>query len=612
MHITYYLKGNDYLKWGNKDMAKVLYLKSIQEKADYPSPYVGLAQFDFDSKNYQAAIDTCRKVLVNMKPDTDTRYQAVKIAEAVIYVYLEEVKQQIANKEFDAAMQRFEAVKTESRGIPGVKNFQEFSGIQELLYKGYYNQMVELAKDALLKRNFLSAHHKIDSMADFRQQHSNSIINPSQEHILLKELYAKWVEQGKAQVANNYPDSALFSFMQAKLLCKRYEVVYCTEALDNDIFEAVKKQYIQYCDKAEIAIQEQLADSALTLLSLAKRLNREFTLPKYEKYDRLLIEASQLKYAELITEGDDAFAKNKMREAMAFYQEALEMEKQVQLNVDAILPAKIREVAKNQVLQYCVQVESLVDAMNLPDASHKLVDAKRLIANYKLETDSEISEAIAKVVALLNQGKCNQALFDYNVQLTASKKFIEKREFIYASQSLEKANVLVKQHPDCQLDASVYSNMYNDISAMLHYQKQMIQIDTYIEDKEYSDAVELYVKLSKFYNDSCDNNFGIAHKKIDDYFISHPNTQFIDFGVRYYVDLGKIAYAMELLDTLRRLDYISGWSRASQEALGEQLALLDIEKNPEQDPKIKVIDYTKNDKWYRFLKKVYLQQWKNR
>src|SRR5690606_6637226 len=118
---------------------------------------------------------------------------------------------------------------------------------------------------------------------------------------------------------------------------------------------------------------------------------------------------------------------------------------------------------------------SLVEAMNLPEARLKYNQMRELTETYKLESDTEVAQAIATVEALLVAGKCDQALFDYNVQLTAAKKFIEQREFIFASQALEKANDLTGKHAECNLDKSVYSTMRNDISAMLHYQKQKMQ-----------------------------------------------------------------------------------------------------------------------------------------
>ncbi|MGD9993309.1 MAG: hypothetical protein AB7S69_08415 [Salinivirgaceae bacterium] len=612
MHLTYFAKGNQYLAWGNKETAAVFFHKAIAEKANFASPYVELALLDLEKKKYAAVIDTCKKVLLTLKPDTDARYKAVKASEAVIYAYIDEIYRNIEAQDFSSAMSRFEQIKTDAREIPGVKNFQEFAEIQDALYKAYYNDLVLKARAALDKRELMQAHRTIDSITAFRNEYPGVILNPSKEHELLRNLFDQWVAQGKLQIENHQADSALFSFMQAKVLCNRYEVVYCTEELEQLVFESRKAQYANYISGAEAAIGENLPDSALHLLTLAEQWQLEFKVPESEQYPALLAAARNLKYTALIGEGNQAFDNNRMNEALALYQEALILEQSDGIHPDPKLPSRILETAKFLVLLQGTQAASLVEAMNLPDARLKYDQMRGLTAKYKLESDTEVAQAIANVEALLVAGKCDQALFDYNVQITAAKKFIEQREFIFASQALEKANALTGKHAECNLDKSVYSSMRNDISAMLHYQKQKMQIDTYIDDKEYSDAIDAYERLTRFYADSCTNNFGIEHLPIESYFLSHKQSMFIDFGVRYYVERGNLELGMELLRELRQRDYIASWSKASQVDLGVKLALKDMELNPDLDPKIQVIEHTKADKWYRFLKKAYLMQWKNR
>ena len=45
--------------------------------------------------------------------------------------------------------------------------------------------------------------------------------------------------------------------------------------------------------------------------------------------------------------------------------------------------------------------------------------------------------------------------------------------------------------------------------------------------------------------------------------------------------------------------------------LGVQLAREDIEENSNQNPKRKVLNYSKGNRWYRYLNKAYLNEWKN-
>jgi len=146
---------------------------------------------------------------------------------------------------------------------------------------------------------------------------------------------------------------------------------------------------------------------------------------------------------------------------------------------------------------------------------------------------------------------------------------------------------------------------------MLHYQKQMLEIDEMLENKDYASIIDDYMILTEFYGDSCENNFGIQHKDLYVFIYSNVNSGLVDFGVRYYTDMGETDTALMLLDELYSREYISSWSKASQVMLGNKLALQDIEVDSAADPKRIVLDYTKANKWYKYLEKAYLQKWKD-
>ena len=89
-------------------------------------------------------------------------------------------------------------------------------------------------------------------------------------------------------------------------------------------------------------------------------------------------------------------------------------------------------------------------------------------------------------------------------------------------------------------------------------------------------------------------------------------TGLIESGVKYYTRLGKPANALKLLDELYRRDFEPAWAKECQTELGVKLAQKDYQEHPEANAKLKVLDYTRGDKWYNNLKKAYLQEWKNR
>lgn len=612
MYVTYYLKGKDWLNWNDKIKAKSFFQKSIAEKSNYPPPHFELAQLNFDEKNYAASIDSCSMILTKLKPDTDTRYNAVKLAESVIYVYINEINTNIEKGDFVQAMEQLVVCENYSKSIPGVKYFEEFNTIHGKLYKAYYSDLVNITSNQIEAKQLKEAHFNVDSLAQFRSLHSTYIQSPEQEHVLLMRLYAAWVEAGKTFINNSAPDSALYAFTQASILCNKYEVVSCTDELIPLMQQARVAQYKNMAVLSEKLIQEQWADSAIALLNEADIFCKQNNLEKNDRIDSLYLKAQQLKYVELIRSGDLAYEENKSREALAFYDEALSIEKTYRIEPDTALSDKIVLAAHQNIVLFCIQGETFVEAMRIDDAMLKLQAAKNIYTYYKLEQNEESTVAIAALQEKLQTGKCEKVQYDYNIQLIASKKFIEQKEFIYAWQALEKSNTISRTNSDCNVADSVNKRLSNEIRPMLFYQKQMIQIKEQLNKEEFRTVIEDYVSLSKFYTDSCKNNFGVSHQNLYNFIVTNTNSGLIDYSVRYYSEMGKTDTALVLLNELCSRKYIASWSKESQILVGTQLAILDRETESETpiDPKVKVFDYTKYNKWYNYLKKAYLQQWK--
>ncbi len=610
MHVTYYLKGKDWLKWGDKQKAAGYFQKSIAEKGNYPPPFYELAKFDYENKLYSKVIDTCSMILNTLKPDSDTRYATVKLAESVIYVYIDDINSSIGKGDFTSALNKLTLCEGYSKNIPGVKYFSEFDEIHGKLFIAYYTDMVNTAQQQIDSKQLQAAQLSVDSLAQFRAVHSNYILTAEKEYALLNDLYGAWVDAGKIYTEKNIADSSLYAFTQAYILCHKYEPVVCSGELTELIQQARINQYNFMISRVNNLINEQWADSALNLLNEAEIFRAQNNLETNPQVAELNKKARQLKYSELITEGQSAYNENKSREALAFYDEALAIEKDYDIVADTTLTGKISMAAQNYILLLCIQGETLIEALHINDAKQKL-NAAENIYNYYSLADTVSTTAILNLKDKLKTGRCEQVSYLYNIQIIAARKFIEQKEFIFAWDALGKAKTINKNDKGCNLSDSAYRRLSNEISAMLHYQKKTIEINEQLENKEYANTIDDYIVLTKFFADSCQNSFGIQHKDLYPYIFYNKNLGLIDFGVRYYLDLGKIDTALLLLDELYSRGYISSWSKVSQVALGTQLALKDIEADAEIDPKLKVLDYSKANKWYNHLKKAYLQQWKN-
>jgi hypothetical protein len=609
MHVAYYLKGKDWLNRKNTEKAIQFFNKSITEKQTYTPPYYELAKLDFDNKLYKKTIDTCSMVLNKLKPDTDTRYNCVKLAETVIYVYLKDIETLINENKINEAVKKLELCENYAANIPGVKHFSEFDDMHGKLYLQYYNSLVETVDIQIKNEKLQTAQQNIDTITQLRHAHSVYIVNAEKEHILLKNIYAAWINAGKNFTAGNIADSALYAFIQASVVCHKYEVVYCTAELDSLISKAHINEYNYMINQAENLITEQLADSAIQSLKNAEIFRIQNSIEKSNKYDSVFTTARQLKYNELIKIGDESINNNKSHEALAFYNQALLLENNYKIIGDTSLQSKIKFAASDYVILLCIQGETLIEALKIEDAKQKLTNSKNIYNKYKL-TDSESSNAINNLNEKLKTGKCNKVQYAYNVQIIAARKFIEQKKFVYAQQALKKAKNISKSDPGCSLSDSIAKQMANNISAMLYYEKEMNVIISKLENKEYANAMTHYNKLTEFYTDSCKNNFGITHKSFYNFIITSKYNGLIDYGVRYYTGISKTDTALILLDILYKKDYIASWAKPSQTDLGIKLAQKDYEQDADTNPKQEVWSYIKDEKWYKYLKKAYLTQWK--
>lgn len=611
MHITYHLKGMDWLKWGDIQKAKQFFEKSIAEKSNYAPPYYELAKMDFDNKLYEKAIDSCSMVINLLNTDTDTRYSCVKLSESVIYVYLDDINKFIEASDYSMALEKLNLCEDYSKNIPGVKVFEEFGEIHGKLFQAYYLDLANVAKQQIENMQLQQAQFNVDSLIEFRNMYKVYIQSPEKEHLLLKDLYIAWIEKGKYYLEENVSDSSLYAFVQASILCRKHEVVYCTDELTSLISTARINQYnalITHCDKL---IQEQLADSALALLSNAETFREQNSLVKSEKVELLFLQAQQIKYGEFINIGYAKYSTSKSREALAYYGEARAIEESYKITIDTSLSGKIEFATRGYIILLCLQGETLVEALHINEARQKLSSAESLYTFYNMSSNEESTAAITNLKDILRTGICEEIQHSYNIQVLSSKKFIEKKEFIHASNALGKAKGIINKESKCELSDTATNRIANEISAMLYYQKQMVEINDELKDKEYSNTIDDYNGLTEFYYDSCENNFGIEHKNLYTYISTNSNKGLIDFGVRYYLQFEKGDTALVLLDILFKKKYIASWSKQSQVELGIQLAREDIETNSNQNPKIKVLVYTKDNKWYRYLRKAYLSEWKN-
>ena len=608
MWETYHKKGMDWLSWGKGDKAEDLFIKSIGAKTNYAPPHYQLALMDFEGKLYRKVLDTCVRIIADMNPDSDTRYGTIKLAEKVIYVYIDSVSYFIENKDVEGGFAMLSVCKDYCKRIKGIRRFEEFDKLSAQLYGAIHAKLVAQGREFYEASDLRQSTVFADSAASLRVEYPTFDIDATDESKLLNQLYVAWIAYGK-KVSMDKPDEALFSFDLATHICRTHKAVNCTDELEKLAFDSRTHKYMQILTEAKSSLDDGYPDSALEQLDEAETYRQTWELKKIALADELRVEAYQQKYDGLMCEGDDALNRKQPREALAFYAAALAINKSQPIVADTAWTTKHRDASVMYVVNLCSLGVSYANMLQMGKAGQQYQTALAVAEESKISKIEEVQNALAELSAALNEGECSQAWFDYNVQAGAAEKLIKQKEFLKARTVLQKAAGIARANYKCNLTDSVAKLRANDIENICRYQQMVNSVQPMLEQKEFKQALETYVAATEFFADSCNNKFGIRHKPIYDYVFENQYSGLVDAAVVYYADCNELKKSLKLLNELNRRYFEAMWARESQEKLGIELARRDFREQPSADPKVKVLDYTHSDKWYNTLKKAYLQEW---
>ncbi|MBR3568301.1 MAG: hypothetical protein IKN94_08515 [Salinivirgaceae bacterium] len=608
MWETYHNKGMELLGWGKGDRAEEMFINSIKAKTNYAPPHYQLASMDYESGLYRQVLDTCARIVTDMNPDSDTRYNTIKLAERVIYIFIDSVSQFIDNKDVDNGFRVLSVCKDYCKRIKGIRRFEEFDKLSAQLYGAIHAKLIAEAQTYYDAKDLKQSTLLADSAANLRAEYPTFDIDAKAESKLLNDLYLAWIAYGKS-VSMDKPDEALFAFDQATHICRKHTAVSCSAELEKLAFDSRTHKYMRMLEEAKSSLDDGYPDSALEQLDEAEKYRQTWDLKKIALADELRTEAYQQKYDGLMAEGDNALARKQPREALAFYAAALAINKEQPIMADTAWTTKNRNASIMYVVNLCGLGISYVEMFQMGKAGQQYQKALAVAEDAKITKVAEVQTALSDLSAALSDGECSQAWFDYNVQVGAAERLIKQKEFIKARTSLSKAAGIARANYKCNLTDSVVQERSKDIETICEYEKMVNSVQPMLEQKEFAKALETYVAATEFFTDSCNNKFGIRHKAVYDYVFENQYGGLVDAAVVYYAEINELKKSLNLLNELNRRYYESMWTRESQEKLGIELARRDFREHPSADPKVKVLDYTRGDKWYNGLRKAYQQEW---
>ncbi|HOV12250.1 MAG TPA: hypothetical protein PLL90_10860, partial [Bacteroidales bacterium] len=402
---------------------------------------------------------------------------------------------------------------------------------------------------------------------------------------------------------------ALNATDKAEDFCKSIPSFSCSDTLEfirRDCHQGIYLNYLKNADKLFTQKKFKEASSEATRGILYQE--------KFSKYIADNSDAKALKQKIGIDEYYDSMKKGKekmlvkdYRAAFAEFSNATSIENDYPVQKDRLLPDLLKKSKLESLFLDIDDAEAAVNSNNLTLARNTL----RLIIDdqkaYGLSDNSALSVRIENLKKSIFSQECQNVQKDYDTKVDLAIKAEIEKNFIVAHSNYSEALQTVIKNIDCDINNEIAKKGQANTEKPAQYQQWINQCNDCVKNNDYLKAIELYNKLTPYYQDNSIQDYGITHQPLHLY-IASQHSGFVYYGLTWLTDAGELENAMYLLKQLKHRNVIKSTTKYQQLALARAYALNDVKNGLTATPKVKVLEYTLGDKWYSYFEKEYLKQ----
>ncbi len=609
LHEIYYHRGLEFLVNGNAQMAEISFQKSINSNLFYAPSHYQLAKINYNRKDLVTATNMSRDILNNMNPDPQTRELAKELVSNIINDYLNEARYYNENGKYDNALEVLGNLSNVCNSISGFNCGDNVRNQYSAAINGKYNRYLTRIYDAINSDNLAEAENLINTTKIFINNNPTYITNRKGYEDQIGNFYNAYVLKATESSDKREYEKALTEFDKAKQICNTHYFVECSDVMNNGIYEAKYGVYSNKLISAKEAACKNDLDLAEQRYTAAKNYQLSNNLEVNPLADNVISGIKLDRYRSYILKGYDLTETRKYKTALQFYEKAKKLEGEYTFEKDENLGAYINQSAKAFVLALIGDGKQKVEINNLSSARSFYKNAKDLKDKYRLDTDSEIAEAMDSLKNSIFSQECRNAQQKYDNKFNEVMNYIAEKKFIQADMAISSALDIAKENEVCDISTNNVNDKRSEVLPAITYQKLIVDVEQLIYKGNYQEAIEKYKASEKYFYEFNVKSFGISHIEELDYF-KKTKSRFVNFAVNYYTLNKKYENALALLNVLEQRDYSKGATKENQTRLGSELATRDFKNSPSENPKKLVVTYTKGSKWLKYMKKGYVKQWK--
>lgn len=608
LYEIYYHRGLEMLANGKTDLALQNFNKSVNSNLFFAPAHYQIAKINYYRKNYDLTVIGILDIVNNMKPDPDTKTLAVELANMVYSDLIANAKNYNSQNKYEQALSHLDKAKNICQSVTGMICSTELQASYQDAINGKYQQYISSANQQIDAGKLFDAESTIQTLRIYYQSNTG-LLDVSYLDKVIEKLYFAYIEKSRKMNASANYTEAVKCVDNAKQICKTNSKIPCTADLDEQVMIAYKGIYSAKLESAKASLLKNDLKSTEQNLNDAELYRSSKNIEKNPLQDDLLFQLNTKKYQSMISEAQDLFANKKYENCLSKIKDA----EKIAVSSNITISTEVKKLKENSVRS---QINSLiqngidgVETNNLKIARDNYKNSVSLASEYSLENDKEISASLNSLKGKMFSQECKNAQNEFQTQYNLVLSYIEKKEFADADRALEKTFQIAEKNAECDINTTDAKNKRSEILPAITYQKLFAEIEKLLREGNYVQVYKKYQEVEMYFFEFKVDKFGLEHLPIIDYILK-CNSEFVNYSIKYYVDLKDLTTSLRFLDELFKRNYSAKWCEQNQEFLGSELAKKDFAINSSANPKEQVTKYTKGEKWYSFLKKAYLKQWK--
>lgn len=611
LDILYYNRGVMMYQKNDINNALFNFNKSIDNNNRFTPSHYMIALIAFNNGDYSQAEIILQNIFNNLGGDQKVMSDATNLANNLYGKYINYANAAINTSQYDNAIVWLDKAQNLCNTIKAVNCSDELPKTYTLAYGSKMDALLGVVDNNLKINKTDDALVNFNQAIEFRKQHLQYLADDAPIKNTALAIYNTLLTNAQQQKTAGNFDASIDNLLKAKEFCSNSQFITCSSDIDNLIKTTKIAKYENIIANAQKQIDQNLLNNAEQTLVDAETYRTQSALDVSPKFNQTKINLKQKQYDNAITNGNKSASTGNYTDALNYFDLATSIETNFAIKKNTKLKQYLNSSAKNLILQKLDIANQNVASNNITQAKTSIQEAQNLAQTYGLENDRQVSDAINSAADKVFSQECKNYKSEYTQDYNSGLAKEQEKKYAEAANFYNQALVLAGVHKECAISSYDADNRKKQIQDAADYQQLVIDANDQLSQKNYENALSKYDMASKVFVDkNISNRFGLTFIPMED-FIKSKNDDFVFYAVSYYLGKDDLDNSLNMLRELDKRAYNAKLTKNYQIVLADKLAVRDYMQNANTEPKQKVIEYSKAEKWFSVLQKQYLKKWKS-